>query len=73
VRDTGLGIAPEHLVQIFDLYAQVHPIDGDGLGIGLSIAREVAELHGGRIEARSDGPGCGSEFIVTIPSAAAPG
>jgi signal transduction histidine kinase len=70
VRDTGIGIAAEMLPRIFDLFAQ-----GDrslarargGLGVGLTLARAVIELHGGRIEARSEGAGRGSEFLVRLP------
>lgn len=69
VRDTGRGIAPEALTGIFDLFAQVQPADAIGLGIGLSVVREIVALHGGRIEARSDGLGHGSDFIVTLPLA----
>src|SRR6185503_11119283 len=70
VRDSGIGIAPENLEPIFDLFAQADSArahGGAGLGVGLSIARGVLELHGGRIQARSNGLGTGSEFIATIP------
>ncbi|MHB1557980.1 MAG: hybrid sensor histidine kinase/response regulator [Isosphaeraceae bacterium] len=71
VRDTGVGIAPEVLPRIFDLFVQ-----GDhsstrsqgGLGIGLTLVRNLVELHGGTVEARSDGPGRGAEFIVRLPA-----
>jgi PAS domain S-box-containing protein len=71
VRDTGAGLAPELLPNIFDLFVQ-----GDrgldrahgGLGIGLTIVKRVVELHGGRVEARSAGAGQGSEFIVHLPT-----
>lgn len=69
VSDTGQGIEPEALLHIFDLFTQVRPFEGEGLGIGLNVAREIVALHGGRIEARSDGQGLGSEFIVTLPIA----
>jgi PAS domain S-box-containing protein len=74
VRDTGVGIPPEMLPTIFDMFAQ---LDGSmrraqgGLGIGLTLARTLVEMHGGQIEARSDGPGRGSEFIVRLPLAVA--
>ena len=68
VSDTGHGIEPDALTHIFDLFAQLRPSE-DGLGIGLSVVREIVELHQGRIEARSEGAGCGSEFIVTLPLA----
>jgi PAS domain S-box-containing protein len=72
VKDTGIGLAPEKLPHIFDMFFQVD--NGrerryDGLGIGLTLARNLVELHGGRIEARSEGPGKGSEFIVRLPVA----
>jgi two-component system CheB/CheR fusion protein len=70
VRDNGIGLAPEQLETIFDLFAQVDSSparSGGGLGIGLTLVRRVLELHGGRIEARSAGLGHGSEFIVRLP------
>lgn len=67
VGDSGRGIEPEALPHIFDLFTQVRP--ADGLGLGLSVVREIVALHEGRIEARSDGPGHGSEFIVRLPLA----
>jgi PAS domain S-box-containing protein len=70
VHDTGIGIAPDMLPQIFDSFQQVHPPEGPGagLGIGLTLARHLIELHGGRMEARSAGVGLGSEFIVRLPA-----
>lgn len=72
VRDTGVGLPVEMLPRIFDLFAQVdrtlHRSQG-GLGIGLTLARSLVQLHGGRIEARSEGPGRGSEFIIHLPLA----
>ena len=71
VRDTGRGISPELLPHVFEMFIQ-----GDstarqtGLGIGLALAKQMVELHGGRIEAHSDGPGRGSEFLVLLPRAA---
>ena len=73
VSDTGRGIEPEALLHIFDLFSQVRPSEAVGLGIGLSVVREIVGLHKGRIEARSEGLGHGSEFIVTLPLAPAPG
>jgi len=74
VADTGIGIAPEELTRVFDKYYQVprrgHGRPG-GLGIGLSLVRRLVELHGGSVEARSEGRGRGSEFIVRLPIAAA--
>jgi signal transduction histidine kinase len=72
VRDTGVGIAAEHLPRLFTTFAQVSPAlerSQGGLGIGLSLVRGLVELHGGRIEARSGGPGQGSEFQVRLPLA----
>jgi PAS domain S-box-containing protein len=70
VRDNGVGVPAAMLPKIFDMFAQVdHSLQRaqGGLGIGLSIARRLAEMHGGSIEARSEGPGAGSEFIVKLP------
>jgi signal transduction histidine kinase len=72
VRDTGQGIALDMLPHIFDLFSQASS-DGQGLGIGLALVRGLVERHGGTVEARSDGPGTGSEFVVSLPRAAAPG
>jgi signal transduction histidine kinase len=69
VGDTGRGIETEALPHLFDLYSQSRPQEGTGLGIGLSVVREIVVLHGGSIEARSEGAGKGSEFIVTLPAA----
>ena len=70
VSDTGCGIEADALPHIFDLYSQVRPAESHGLGIGLSVVREIVVLHEGRVEARSDGPGRGSQFIVSLPAAA---
>jgi PAS domain S-box-containing protein len=66
VRDDGIGIAAEDLPRVFDLFFQSHRPEGS-LGIGLALVRSVVELHGGTVEARSAGPGTGSEFIVRLP------
>ena len=71
VRDTGIGIAPEVLPRVFELFAQAErALDRSqgGLGVGLTIARNLAQLHGGTIEAKSDGLGRGAEFVVRIPA-----
>ena len=69
VKDDGMGIAPDRLSHIFDLFAQVDRSREreSGLGIGLALVRQIALLHGGTIEARSDGIGRGSEFTLTLP------
>ena len=72
VSDTGRGMEPEALTQIFELFSQVRPLEADGLGIGLSVVREIVALHHGRIEARSGGPGHGSEFVIALPVASGP-
>ena len=74
VSDTGIGIEAEHLPHMFDSFSSVRPSAGSmdgGLGIGLSLARSLAQLHGGHIEAASDGPGKGSQFTVRLPASAA--
>ena len=70
VRDTGIGLAPETLSQVFEMFSQLAPEHGraeGGLGIGLALVKGLVELHGGKIEARSEGLERGSEFIVTLP------
>jgi PAS domain S-box-containing protein len=69
VLDNGIGLAAEDLPRIFDMFAQVKPTldrKESGLGIGLALSKALMELHGGTLEARSDGPGRGSEFIATL-------
>jgi PAS domain S-box-containing protein len=74
VRDTGIGIAPDVLPKIFDLFtrasAAVDLVPG-GLGVGLAMVKEIVELHGGSVQARSAGAGKGAEFTVRIPAAGA--
>ncbi|HEY7474465.1 MAG TPA: ATP-binding protein [Vicinamibacterales bacterium] len=70
VRDSGEGIAPEMLARVFEMFTQAPPAAAQakgGLGIGLTLVRQLVELHGGAVEAFSEGPGMGSEFIVTLP------
>ena len=70
VRDTGIGIAANRLPHIFEMFGQADQSrDGSpgGLGIGLYLVRGLAALHGGTVEAFSDGPGMGSEFVVRLP------
>jgi len=70
VRDTGIGLAPEMRDQVFELFFQgkrsIDRAEG-GLGIGLALVRNIVELHGGSVEARSAGRGQGSEFVVRLP------
>jgi two-component system CheB/CheR fusion protein len=71
VEDNGVGIPSEMLLDIFELFAQVQtPVSDGGLGIGLSLVKELVTLHGGTVQANSDGIGKGSEFIVRLPVAA---
>jgi signal transduction histidine kinase len=70
VRDTGIGIAPEMLERIFEPFAQAVLLPPHGLGLGLSVAKQVTELHGGIVTAFSNGLGQGSEFTVRLPRAA---
>jgi two-component system CheB/CheR fusion protein len=71
ISDNGRGIEANALPHVFELFSQVNPHESTGLGIGLSIVREIVRLHGGRIEARSRGAGQGSQFIVSLPLAGA--
>ncbi|OAI41435.1 hypothetical protein AYO40_03225 [Planctomycetaceae bacterium SCGC AG-212-D15] len=70
VEDTGIGIPAEKMPYIFEMFTQAEPSkerSRSGLGIGLTIVKRLVEMHGGRIEAHSDGPGKGSEFVVGLP------
>jgi CheY-like chemotaxis protein len=72
VRDTGIGIAADYLPHLFEMFSQAAPAQErsqGGLGVGLALVRGLVELHGGTIEARSGGPGLGSEFTVRLPVA----
>jgi CheY-like chemotaxis protein len=74
VSDNGIGISAENLERIFEPFMQSHePLasPSSGLGIGLSVVRRLVELHRGRIQVTSAGPGAGSEFVVSLPVAAA--
>jgi signal transduction histidine kinase len=73
ISDTGVGIAPDALPRVFDMFLLNEASqDGkrDGLGIGLTLAKRLIELHDGTIEAASDGPGLGSTFLVRLPASA---
>ncbi|MCI0699633.1 MAG: ATP-binding protein [Planctomycetia bacterium] len=70
VRDNGIGIAEEMLPRVFDLFTQIDPSPDrsrGGLGIGLTVVKQLIEMHGGQVEATSEGLGRGSEFIVRLP------
>jgi len=70
VQDSGIGIAPERLLKVFEMFSQEHPAlhrSHGGLGIGLALSRALVEMHGGSIEAHSEGVGSGSRFTVRLP------
>jgi len=73
VRDNGIGIDSNLLPHVFEMFVQGArgPDSESGLGLGLSLARTLTTLHGGTLSAHSDGPGCGSEFIVRLPTSIA--
>jgi signal transduction histidine kinase len=74
VRDTGIGLAPDQFDRVFELFTQVDSSLGraqGGLGIGLSLVRQLVALHGGTVAVSSDGPGRGASFLVTLPRARA--
>jgi signal transduction histidine kinase len=76
VRDSGIGIPKDMLASVFDMFMQVpRPADQQfgGLGIGLTLVRNLVELHGGRVHAHSDGPGQGTEIVVRLQPAPASG
>ena len=70
VADTGIGIAPQHQEKVFDKFYQVdssYNRSSGGIGMGLTVAKEIIEAHQGRIWAESKGLGAGSKFIFTLP------
>jgi signal transduction histidine kinase len=72
VADDGIGIPPEKIGSIFDLFAQAGPAGSRaeaGLGVGLALVKRLVEVHGGTVSAHSDGPGKGSQFVVCLPLA----
>src|SRR4029077_16363984 len=72
VRDTGVGIPAKMLAKVFDMYVQAEAhsdASPRGLGVGLALAKRLVEMHGGRFESYSDGPGMESEFVVFLPLA----
>jgi CheY-like chemotaxis protein len=71
VKDNGRGVPPGRLAAMFDLFVQGdQPVDRSqgGLGVGLTLVRSLVHLHGGEVEARSDGPGTGTTFTIRLPS-----
>ena len=73
VKDTGIGIAPDLLPRIFDRYVQASSSSTrqyGGLGLGLAIVKHLVEMHGGHVQASSDGPSHGAEFVIRLPIAA---
>ncbi|MCI3952306.1 MAG: hypothetical protein K0R53_1804 [Burkholderiales bacterium] len=71
IKDTGIGISPDHLPHVFEMFWQAtSPSDtaAGGLGLGLALSRALVQMQGGTIEAHSEGPGKGSEFIVRLPA-----
>lgn len=76
VRDTGMGIPTDQLSHIFEMFVQVDQSlekSKSGLGIGLTLVKRLTEMHGGKVEAKSEGPGKGSEFVVRLPVVTMPG
>jgi CheY-like chemotaxis protein len=75
VKDSGIGIAPELMPKVFDMFVQGETVterSHGGLGLGLTLARDIVQLHGGTVDANSDGVGHGSEFVVSLPLAMGP-
>jgi signal transduction histidine kinase/CheY-like chemotaxis protein len=75
IADSGIGIAPELVPNVFELFTQVHSKSEraqGGLGIGLALVRQLTEMHGGTVTVHSDGPGRGAEFTVRLPIMSAP-
>lgn len=76
VRDSGVGIPADKLESIFEMFVQANPEvqrGQSGLGIGLTLVKRLVAMHGGTVEARSEGSGRGSEFVISLPLAAEPG
>ena len=72
VKDQGIGLPPDKLEEIFEMFSQLDRSlerPASGLGVGLPLARQIVQMHGGTIQASSPGPGHGSEFIVRLPQA----
>ena len=74
IADNGLGIDKDKLTAVFNMFTQAHPdeeMSRSGLGIGLNLSKALVEMHKGQIEARSQGRGKGSEFVVRFPATSA--
>jgi signal transduction histidine kinase len=72
VRDNGQGLSPELMPHLFQMFTRGSSDASGGLGLGLAIVKSLVELHGGSVEAMSDGPGRGSEFVVRLPLVTGP-
>ena len=75
VKDTGMGIPPDRLGSVFEMFTQVEPTgEGSqgGLGLGLTLVKRLVEMHDGSVAAHSEGPGKGSEFVVRLPTMSGP-
>jgi CheY-like chemotaxis protein len=75
VQDNGIGIPPQAIEQVFDMFSQVHSHEvrgAEGLGIGLSLVRTLVQMHNGTVCAFSEGPGLGARFTVRLPLVAGP-
>jgi PAS domain S-box-containing protein len=75
IQDTGVGIAPQLLPRLFDLFSRgesAQQMAPSGLGVGLAVVKEIVELHGGTVQARSPGHGHGAEFVVRLPASDPP-
>jgi CheY-like chemotaxis protein len=75
IKDNGIGLTQEELARVFDLFTQAdRALDRaqGGLGIGLTVVRKLVEMHGGHVQAYSEGPGRGSEFVVSLPTISGP-
>jgi two-component system CheB/CheR fusion protein len=67
VRDEGIGVSPDDMARVFEPFFRAHDSDASGMGIGLALSRDLARMHEGRIEVRSDGAGEGATFSLVVP------